>query len=71
MVKKSLTWSSSKNLHPGSAGQELIAGKFFAPLKGGSESVRYVGHHVVLPRRQRRQAAVEQFKAWLFKDLQS
>jgi len=53
------------------AERELIAGKFVAPLKGVSESVRYVGHHVVLPRRKRQQAAVEQFKAWLFKDLQS
>ncbi|WP_329956617.1 LysR substrate-binding domain-containing protein [Pseudomonas putida] len=53
------------------AERELAAGKLVAPLRGVSESVRYVGHHLVHPRRQRQQASVEQFKAWLFEELQS
>ena len=53
------------------AERELAAGKLVAPLREVSNSVHYVGHYLVYPRRQRQQDAVGQFKAWLFKELQS
>ncbi len=51
------------------AEREMATGKLVAPLKGISQSVRYVAHHLVHPRRLRQQEAVAQFKMWLFKEL--
>jgi len=51
------------------AEREMATGKLVAPLKGLSQSVRYVAHHLVHPRRPRQQEAVAQFKMWLFKEL--
>ncbi|MCI1035887.1 LysR substrate-binding domain-containing protein [Pseudomonas putida] len=52
------------------AERELATGKLVAPLQGASTSVRYVAHHLIHPRRQRQQDGVNQFKTWLFKELQ-
>lgn len=48
---------------------ELSAGKLVAPLRGITNSVRYVGHHLVHPRRHRQHDAAMRFKAWLMEEL--
>ena len=53
------------------AEREISVGKLVAPLQGTSRSVRYVGHHLVHPRRPRQQDAVNQFKTWLFVELEN
>ncbi|GLH33973.1 MULTISPECIES: LysR substrate-binding domain-containing protein [Pseudomonas] len=51
------------------AEQELASGQLVSPLRHVSNSVRYVGHYLVHPRRHRQPHAVTQFKQWLFKEL--
>lgn len=51
------------------ADRELRSGKLVCPLRDVSNSVRYVGHYLVHPRRHRQHDAFAQFKAWLFDEL--
>lgn len=51
------------------AEQELASGRLVSPLRHVCNSVRYVGHYLVHPRRHRQAHAVTQFKHWLFKEL--
>ncbi|MGK0148416.1 LysR substrate-binding domain-containing protein [Pseudomonas putida] len=51
------------------AEQELASGRLVSPLRHVSNSVRYVGHYLVHPRRPRQPHAVSQFKQWMFKAL--
>jgi len=51
------------------AEQELASGRLVSPLRHVSNSVRYVGHYLVHPRRPTQPHAVSQFKEWLFKAL--
>lgn len=51
------------------AERELATGKLVAPLRAQTASVRYVGHYLVHPRRQRQHAAFTQFKSWLLAEL--
>ncbi|MGJ7546945.1 LysR substrate-binding domain-containing protein [Pseudomonas alloputida] len=51
------------------AERELATGKLVAPLREVSQSVRYVAHRLVHPRRPRQQDAVAQFKNWIFNEL--
>ncbi|WP_313516835.1 LysR substrate-binding domain-containing protein [Pseudomonas sp.] len=51
------------------AQREIAAGKLVAPLRGLSNSVRYVGHYLVHPRRHRQHDAFTQFKRWLLEEL--
>ena len=51
------------------AERELAAGQLVMPLRHRSQSVRYVGHHLVHPRRHRPHPAFEQFKGWLLSEV--
>lgn len=51
------------------AHRELAAGKLVSPLLGNSITVRYVGHYLVHPRRQRQHEAFYKFKHWLLSEL--
>lgn len=49
--------------------RELRTGKLVAPLMGKTREVKYVGHHLVYPKRLHHHAAFESFKAWLLRSL--
>lgn len=51
------------------AQRELASGKLVAPLLHNSITVRYVGHYLVHPRRQRQHEAFFTFKQWLLSEL--
>lgn len=51
------------------AEQELASGRLVSPLRHVSNSVRYVDHYLVHPRRPRQPHAVSQFKQWMFRAL--
>lgn len=51
------------------AHKELSTGALVAPLRNHSNPVRYVGHHLVYPRRHVQHAAFMQFKSWLVEEL--
>lgn len=50
--------------------RELATGKLVCPLRGVSNSVRYVGHHLVHPRTHRNPEAFMRFKGWLLAELE-
>lgn len=51
------------------AERELASGALVAPLRGKTTTVRYVGHYLVYPKRQRQHPAFLQFKVWLMTEL--
>lgn len=51
------------------AERELAAGKLVCPLRGRSNSVHYVAHYLVHPRRHRQEDASSRFKRWLLSEL--
>lgn len=49
--------------------RERADGRLVAPLLGKSNSVRYVGHHLVHPHRKLQHTASQQFRQWLMHEL--
>ncbi|WP_367599187.1 LysR substrate-binding domain-containing protein [Pseudomonas fulva] len=53
------------------AARELAEGRLVRPLRELTTCVRIVGHHLVHPWRCRQPEAVQHFKNWLFRELQT
>ncbi|MDK3025897.1 LysR substrate-binding domain-containing protein [Cupriavidus taiwanensis] len=51
------------------AERELAKGHLVCPLRGKTQDVQYVGHHLVYPRRIRQHDSFEVFKHWLLAEL--
>ncbi len=51
------------------AENELASGRLVRPLAGRAEDVRYVGHHLVIPRAATRRHTVRLFARWLSTEL--
>lgn len=51
------------------AERELASGQLVCPLRGTTNSVRYVAHYLVHPRRHRHHEAFTRFKNWLLGEL--
>lgn len=50
------------------AERELASGRLVAPLLGRSESIRYVGHHIVYPRDSQRRRSLRLFLDWVARE---
>jgi LysR family transcriptional regulator, glycine cleavage system transcriptional activator len=50
------------------AERELAAGRLVAPLRGVSQDIRYIGHHLVFPRTVQQRRTVRAFVDWLKKE---
>lgn len=50
------------------AEREIEKGRLVAPLIGRSESVRYIGHHLVTPQTAQRRQIVRLFSSWIAKE---
>ncbi|MDA4845044.1 LysR substrate-binding domain-containing protein [Hoeflea poritis] len=50
------------------AERELENGRLVAPLLGRSESVCYIGHHLVIPQSTRQRQIVRRFSAWMSRE---
>lgn len=48
---------------------DLASGRLVAPLRGRSEDIVYVGHHLVHPRTLRQRAPLKVFARWLTREL--
>ena len=51
------------------AERELASGRLVAPLANCSESIRYVGHHLVFPKALHHRRALRLFTSWLLRGL--
>lgn len=51
--------------------RELRSGALVCPLVGQAHEVKYVGHHLVYPKRLHQHSAFEAFKAWLLQSLEA
>lgn len=53
------------------AERELSKGTLVCPLRGKTQDLQYVGHHLVYPKRIRQHESFEVFKHWLLSELDS
>jgi DNA-binding transcriptional LysR family regulator len=51
------------------AERELASGRLVMPLAGKSQSIAYVGHHLVVPQQSRPNKLVESFSQWLQREV--